>query len=207
MKKVLFATKNPAKIKRFKDVLLEHNIELISIKDLDEKDRINVEESGKNALENAYLKAKAFYDKFKIPTFAMDDSLFLDDVPDESQPGTHVRRVGGKELSDEEMIEYYTSLVKKYGTEVDGEKRLISRWRYAIVLIDKGVRYNHEWESSRFYYVENKNPEYEKGYPLGAISKYIETGEYYKYDKTHNENREEINFVISKLLNDNTDNW
>ena len=203
MKKVLFATKNPAKIKRFKDVLLKHNIELISIKDLDEKDRINVEESGKNALENAYLKAKAFYDKFKIPTFAMDDSLFLDDVPDESQPGTHVRRVGGKELSDEEMIEYYTSLVKKYGTEIDGEKRLISRWRYAIVLIDKGVRYNYEWESSRFYYVENKNPEYEKGYPLGAISKYIETGEYYKYDKTHNENREEINFVISKLLNDN----
>ena len=201
MKKVLFATKNPAKIKRFKDVLLENNIELISIKDLDEKDRIEVEETGKNALENAYLKAKAFYDKLKIPTFAMDDSLFLDDVPDEYQPGTHVRRVGGKELSDEEMIEYYTSLVKKYGTEIDGEKRLVSRWKYAIVLIDNGKRYNYEWELSRFYYVEKKNPEYEKGYPLGAISKYIETGEYYKYDKTHNENRGEVNFVISKLLN------
>ena len=201
MIKVLFATKNPAKIKRFKDVLLENNIELISIKDLDEKDRIEVEETGKNALENAYLKAKAFYDKFKIPTFAMDDSLFLDDVPDEYQPGTHVRRVEGKELADEEMIEYYTSLVKKYGTEIDGEKRLVSRWKYAIVLIDNGKRYNYEWELSRFYYVEKKNPEYEKGYPLGAISKYIETGEYYKYDKTHNENRGEVNFVISKLLN------
>ena len=199
MKKVLFATKNPAKIKRFKDVLLEHNIELISIKDLEEKDRVDVEENGKNAVENAYIKAKAFYDKLKIPTFAMDDSLFLEDVPDEIQPGTHVRRVGGKELTDEEMIEYYTGLVSKYGKEVNGEKRLISKWKYALVLLDNDQRYDYEWEYSRFYYVEKKNPEYEKGYPLGAISKYITTDEYYKYDSTHNENRGEIEFVLSKL--------
>ena len=50
MKKVLFATKNPAKIKRFEDVLAQYEIELISIKDLDEEDKITVDENGKNAV-------------------------------------------------------------------------------------------------------------------------------------------------------------
>ena len=45
----------------------------------------------------------------------MDDTLYLEGVPDELQPGLFLRRVNGKALNDEEMIEYYTSLVKKYG--------------------------------------------------------------------------------------------
>lgn len=42
----------------------------------------------------------------------MDNSLFIEDIDEVYQPGTHVRRVHGKRLSDEEMIEYYTGLVK-----------------------------------------------------------------------------------------------
>ncbi len=47
MKKVLFATNNPAKIKRFKDALQAHDIDLISIKDLDENDKVKLNEDGK----------------------------------------------------------------------------------------------------------------------------------------------------------------
>ena len=42
----------------------------------------------------------------------MDDALYLENVPEEKQPGLYVRRVEGKELDDEEMIEHYTKLVK-----------------------------------------------------------------------------------------------
>ena len=55
--KVLFATTNPAKIKKYAEKLKEKNIEVLTIKDLG----INLkpEETGKNAIENAYIKAKA----------------------------------------------------------------------------------------------------------------------------------------------------
>ena len=49
MKKVLFATTNPAKVKKYKEELKEKGIELITIKDLDIK--LKIEESGRNAIE------------------------------------------------------------------------------------------------------------------------------------------------------------
>ena len=89
--KVLFATTNPAKAKKYKEQLAENSIELITIKDLDEE--IDINENGKNALENAYIKAKTYYDKTKIPTIGMDDCLFIEGISEEEQPGTNVRRV------------------------------------------------------------------------------------------------------------------
>ena len=110
---VLFATTNPAKVGKYKKVLEEKGIELITIKDLDVK--LDIDENGKDSIENAYIKAKTYYDETKIPTIGMDNNLFIEELPEEKQPGTHVRRINGKELSDEEMIEYYINLVKEYG--------------------------------------------------------------------------------------------
>ena len=103
--KVLFATTNPAKIKKYADKLKEKDIEILTIKDLG----INLkpEETGKNAIENAYIKAKAYYDKTKVVSIGMDNNLYIEGLPEEKQPGTHVRRINGKELNDEEMIEYH----------------------------------------------------------------------------------------------------
>ena len=42
----------------------------------------------------------------------MDDTLYIEGVPKDLQPGLFVRRVNGKSLTDEEMIEHYTNLVK-----------------------------------------------------------------------------------------------
>ena len=63
--KVLFATTNPAKVGKYKEELEKRGIELITIKDLDFK--LDIDENGKNAIENAYIKAKAYYDATKIP--------------------------------------------------------------------------------------------------------------------------------------------
>ena len=109
--KVLFATTNPAKVNKYANQLREKNVELITIKDIG----INLkpEEIGKNAIENAYIKAKAYYDRTKITTIGMDNNLYIEGLPDEKQPGTHVRRINGKELNDEEMIDYSKSVWRK----------------------------------------------------------------------------------------------
>ena len=53
--KVLFATTNPAKVKKYKELLKEKGVELITIKELDFK--LPIDENGKDAIENAYIKA------------------------------------------------------------------------------------------------------------------------------------------------------
>lgn len=58
------------KILKYKKVLEENGIKLITIKDLDFK--LDIEENGKNAIENAYIKAKAYWDATHIPTIGKD---------------------------------------------------------------------------------------------------------------------------------------
>lgn len=160
--KVLFATTNPAKVNKYKQALEDKGVELITIKDLEINLPIN--ENGKNAIENAYIKAKTYYEATKIPTIGMDNNLFIENLPEEKQPGTYVRRINGKELNDEEMIEHYTKLVKENG------KKLMAKWVYGMVVCsDKGTA-EFSWNKQHFYFVdtpsENRNP----GYPLDSIS-------------------------------------
>lgn len=164
MKKVLFATENASKAKRFKDKLLKNNIEIITINDLAEK--ISVEENGKDAIENALIKARAYSKIENIPVFAMDDNLYIDEVPEEKQPGMYVRRVNGKRLSDDEMIEYYSSLAHEYGKE----GKLTCRWVYGIAVINNGIESTYTWNKEDFYIVDRPSNKINPGYPLNTIS-------------------------------------
>ena len=164
MKKILFATGNETKAKRFSKGLLEKGIEVITLKDID-KD-IEVEENGKNAIENAIIKARAYSKVVDIPVFAMDDNLYLENVPEEKQPGMFVRRVNGKRLNDEEMIEHYSNLVKEFGT--DG--KLTCRWVYGMAVINNGNETTYTWNKEDFYMVDKMSDKVEPGYPLNTIS-------------------------------------
>ena len=164
MKKVLFATGNESKAKRFSKGLLEKGIEVISLKDINTD--IEVEENGKNAIENAILKARAYSKIINIPVFAMDDNLYLENVPEEKQPGMFVRRVNGKRLNDEEMIEHYRRLVREYGT--DG--KLTCRWVYGIAIIKNGIENTYTWSKEDFYMVDKPSNKINPGYPLDTIS-------------------------------------
>ena len=161
-KQVLFATTNPAKIKKYTEKLKEKGIEVLTIKDLG----INLkpEETGKNAIENAYIKAKAYYDKTKITTIGMDNNLFIEELPQEKQPGTYVRRVNEKELNDDEMIEYYTNLVKQYGG------KLTAKWVYGMVIYNGKEVKEYTWSKSNFYFVDKPCEKRNPGYPLDSIS-------------------------------------
>lgn len=164
MKKILFATGNESKVKRFKEGLLEKGIEIITLKDICIE--LDVEENGKNAIENACIKARAYSQKVDIPVMAMDDNLYLENVPEEKQPGMFVRRVNGKKLNDEEMIEYYSNLAETYGA--DG--KINAKWVYGMAVI-KGDNINtYSWSKEEFFITsiptEKRNP----GYPLNSIS-------------------------------------
>lgn len=160
--KVLFATTNLAKVEKYKKALEEKGIELITINDLDFK--LNIDENGKNAIENAYIKAKAYYDATRITTIGMDNNLFIENLPEEKQPGTYVRRINGKELNDEEMIEHYTNLVK------EADEKLMAKWVYGMVVCsDKGTA-EFSWTKEHFYFVDTPSKKRNPGYPLDSIS-------------------------------------
>ena len=133
MKKVLFATENESKAKRFKNALLKNGIEIFTINDIDKK--VEIEENGKNAIENAIIKAKAYANIYDCPVFAMDDNLYIEDIPEEKQPGMFVRRVNGKRLNDEEMIDYYSNLAHIYGKN----GKLTGKFIYGIAVINKDI--------------------------------------------------------------------
>ena len=197
--KVLFATTNQAKVGKYKEALEERGIELITINDLDFK--LDVDESGKNAIENAYIKAKAYYDATKIPTIGMDNCLFIEELPEEKQPGTHVRRINGKELNDEEMIEYYTNLAKEYGG------RLTAKWVYGMVICDGAERKEYSWSKSDFYLVDKPCAKRNPGYPLDSISVmpvnnqyWLELPEYWKKNNKEKSNTDDVvEFILGSL--------
>ena len=197
--KVLFATTNPAKVEKYREELQRKGIKLITLNDLDTK--IHVEESGKNAVENAYLKAKAYYDLTHLPTIGMDNNLFIEGLPEELQPGVFVRRVNGKELNDEEMILHYTNLVEKYGG------KLKAKWVYGMVLINNDKVHEYSWSKSEFYLVDKPHEKRNPGYPLDSIAVDIKLNKYFveltKEDKMKNDNQklddDVINFILKSL--------
>ena len=164
MKKVLFATENESKVERFKQKLLDHNIKIISINDLNQK--IEVIEDGKDAVENALIKARAYASVYNFPVFAMDDNLYIENIPNDLQPGMYVRRVNGKRLNDDEMIKYYSNLAHTYGES----GRLTCRWIYGIAVVNNGLEKTYTWSKNDFYIIDRQSDKVNIGYPLNTIS-------------------------------------
>ncbi len=180
--KLLYATGNPAKISAMRRRLSELNLEIIGLKDLG-KEIPQVIEDGNTPLENARKKAIQYYNAFKIPLFSCDSGLYLEGIPDELQPGIHVRTINGKYLSDEEMLEYYSGMARKYGN-------LTARYRNAICLVlDEAHIYQAMEEnmaSQPFIITSISHPIHKEGFPLDSLSIDIKTGKYY-YDLEHDE--------------------
>lgn len=100
MKKLLIATQNPGKFREYKIILKDLAIEVVSLKDLNIKDK--VKEDGKTYEENAIKKAN-FYSKLRgLPALGDDGGLEVDFL--DGEPGIKSRRWPGHEATDEELI-------------------------------------------------------------------------------------------------------
>lgn len=180
--KLLYGTGNPAKLNAMKKRLSGLGITLVGLKDLG-CEIPEVVEDGKTPLENARKKAVAYFEAFRIPVFSCDSGLYIDGVPENEQPGVHVRRVNGKVLSNEQMIVHYSSLAKKYGNPT-------ARYRNAICFVEDEKHIYEAMEpsmgSSAFILTSKPYPVMKKGFPLDSLSVDIKTGKYY-YELTGNE--------------------
>ena len=179
--KLVFGTGNPAKLSVMQQRLASLGIELIGLQDLKEKGMVipTVPENGTTPLENARQKALAYFEAFHMPVFSCDSGLYFDDVPEEIQPGVHVRTVNGVSLLDEQMIDYYSGLAKKYGP-------LTARYKNAICFVKDETHIYEAMDASMasepFLIVETPHSTIrKKGFPLDSLSVHIKTNQYY-YD-------------------------
>lgn len=177
MNKVLFATTNPQKVIRLRNLT---KVKLMSLTDLP-YEISEPEEEGSDALDIAILKARHYWGHLedKMPVLTQDDTLKLEVNP-EDDPGNHIKKpVIEKygEFNDKNAITYYTELAKKYGGEIpiffeyghalcfsDGEETIIGR-------------------KSRLYgklVTEPLENETTKGYFLSAIMQ-VQIGKEWKY--------------------------
>ncbi len=175
--RLLYATKNPAKIEAMRRRIAALGIELYGLDEMD-VELPQIPETGKSPLENARQKAKAYFEILKVPLFSCDSGLYFDNVPEEIQPGVNVRRVNNKRLDDREMQEYYIGLARKYGD-------LTARYKNAICLVLDANRIyaamDKSMESEPFLMTSKPHPKSNPGFPLDSISVDIRTGRYY-YD-------------------------
>ncbi len=182
--KILYGTGNPAKLSSMRSRLEGLGMDIIGLKDID-KELPDIEENGSTPLENARKKALGYYKALHMPVFSCDSGLYIDDIPEEEQPGVHVRTVNGKYLSDEEMLLHYSGLARKYGD-------LKARYRNAICLVmDEEHIYEAMEESmaSELFIITDKQHAIgikKKGFPLDSLSIDIKTGKYY-YDLEEDE--------------------
>lgn len=174
--RLLYGTTNPAKLDAMRR--LTQSLGLIIDGPADVGLTVPpVDESGRAPLDNAVLKARACYAAWGQPVFSCDSGLYFDGVADDEQPGVHVRRVGGRELTDAEMIAYYGGLSARHGG------RLIGRYRNAICLVMGGGRIftaaDDTLSTEPFILASRPHAHVTPGFPLDSLSVDIATGQYY----------------------------
>ena len=126
--KLIYGTTNKAKMEFMKKCIEPLGIEILSLNDVNAP-KIDIEEIGNTPIENAKIKALAYYQKLQLPLFSCDSGLYIDGLEARRQPGAHVRNVGGRELNDEEAISYFSALATEFGGS------MTARYQHAICLV------------------------------------------------------------------------
>lgn len=180
---LMYGTGNPAKLDSMRSSLSGTGIRIIGLRDMQTPPPA-VPENGTTPLENARQKALAYYRAYGIPVFSCDSGLYFDGLPDEEQPGVHVRNINGRRLSDEEMTEYYRGLARRYGG------KLTARYLNAVCLVlSEDEIHEHmgaDISGNSFCIVDRPHEKAVPGYPLDRISVSANLGKYF-YDMSPDE--------------------
>jgi len=176
---LIYGTGNPAKLEHMRKMLAPLPVAILGLRELGIATP-EPEESGSTPLENARIKALAYYHALRQPVFACDSGLYIEGLPEDLQPGVHVRIKEGKRMNDAEMIAHYAALVRSLGG------RAVARYKNAICLVT-GENEIHEHfgddiSGDTFYLVDTPHAKHAEGFPLACLSVHIDSGEYY-YDR------------------------
>ncbi len=209
MVQVLIGTTNPSKVKRFEKMLAEYDVEFLTLRDLGITDE--PQETGSTPEENARLKAD-FYGKYFERVICNDSGLYFDtlSMKDPRQPGLNIRTPQGKRLNDEEMIDYYSSLVHSLGGKI------LAYYLDGIAVYHSGtitsfMETGDAIKPGMFYMIDQPSKLRHEGWPLDSISvnrnintMFVDSGNN-KYDTTEDEiilseyRKRLVNFLIKSL--------
>jgi XTP/dITP diphosphohydrolase len=119
---IVAATNNKGKIAEFERILQPLGFKILSLDMLGFDD--DIEETGQNFEENAFIKAFEVAKRFKKPVLADDSGLCVDAL--DGEPGIHSARFGGA-ISNDQRLEKLLALMK----EIPDERRMA---RFVCVL-------------------------------------------------------------------------
>ena len=184
MLEIIYGTGNGAKISYMEETLKNLPMKIVSLHQAAEKEGIilpDIKETGENPLENARMKAEGYFRVFGKPVFSCDSGIYLwnyttkEPLPDEEQPGIHIRGNGERRLGDEELLAYYIGLVKKYG-------QVCGRFKNGICFIWNGEQRKESMSESMwgepFLLTDKPHEKRVEGFPVDRISLDISTGKY-----------------------------
>ena len=178
--KLVYGTTNKAKIHFMKRLAEPLGIEILSLDDVGAP-KLDIPENGSSPLENAKIKALAYYNELKLPVFSCDSGLYIDELDDDRQPGINVRGLKD-DMTDDEARDFYSAMASEFGGKIT------ARYQNAVCLVldeNRIIEYmGEDIASERFYIVSKPHSDLSKrkeGFPLDSISVHIESGEYY-YD-------------------------
>lgn len=97
MKQIILATTNKGKLNDVKEIFNDLDIEILSF--LDFENHPEVEENGNTFSDNAIIKARAAFEKYKIPSIGDDSGLEAFQL--NGEPGIYSARYAGENADDE----------------------------------------------------------------------------------------------------------
>jgi XTP/dITP diphosphohydrolase len=133
MKKILVATNNAGKVERYRKLLRDTDIELVTPRELGIEPE-DVEENGKTLAENAELKARAYFGKTHLPILANDTGFYVEgeglvEAPKRLALGDRSEKEMNQQEIAEALLMFWKGIATKYGGEVD------AAWPEAFVLV------------------------------------------------------------------------
>jgi len=168
---LIVGTKNNAKIGQVRGALKSLDLDIKGLPEIDFKE---VKEDGLTALENARNKAIFYSVSIGLPVLSTDNALYFDDLAAEKQPGLNVRRINGQDnrASDDELLKYYSLLIKELGYKVNGY------WEFGICLAYPDGSTKETIIKSPRIFVSQPSSKIIEGYPLDSIQINPETNQY-----------------------------
>jgi inosine/xanthosine triphosphate pyrophosphatase family protein len=171
MKEIIIASTNPAKIFQIQSALKLIGVEANG----PDKELPEVVEDGKTLIENATKKVISATKFLNKTVLAMDNGLYFDGLKDEEQPGANVRRIPtikDRRPSDEEIIEYYSKLIKSLEENNGGS------FRYGVCAATPEGKIRTTEITVRRVFTPVPCAERAPGYPIESLSIDPKSGKY-----------------------------
>ena len=169
--RLLLGSTNRRKIREWRLMLDRIAVELVDPHQLGLA--VDAAETGQTPEENGRIKAMAYFDASGIPAFSLDAALRIEGLPDDQQPGVHVRRIGGESATDARMVSHYSAVLRGLGGDATGV------WTFGMALACDRDHVHTQRLTYRTTLIATPSPVLDPGAPLNSLQFDTSTGKYF----------------------------